>query len=391
MAEEKKPYILNEEELNQVMEKLKESEEQNKNLKILSELPSNNGKEEHKTTESGEEKFVNVFVDSRTGEKIILGEAEKPEPIGIDTALENVGEKANVEDFEKNIKIEAEDIKKVAAEDTIVGKFDISDETTLELLSLINKYRDGKKKITYNILPDQIKEMVDEYCKKNGVASFSVQANTIRNNIAELLIDEFVNNISMNKYVDNFNEELENIYKTTGEEISPLIKEYNESRVDMINKACEKIEDPEKKKIVEKTLDNINDAYELKSFIEAAKKIKVKKIYFEKPHKVFKEFLYKYMNVKYSIYDLAMLLPILHRHLVSNNIIKEDDETSAIKVLLAFCIYCNNFKPENPEQHAFMYYFTYNIALLDIYKGDQYEKFATEFLGNIKKVLDNLK
>ena len=104
---------------------------------------------------------------------------------------------------------------------------------------------------------------------------------------------EFVNNISMNKYVDNFNEELENIYKTTGEEISPLIKEYNESRVDMINKACEKIEDPEKKKIVEKTLDNINDAYELKSFIEAAKKIKVKKIYFEKPHKVFKEFLYK--------------------------------------------------------------------------------------------------
>ena len=390
MVEEKKPYILNEDELNQVREKLEESEKQNKNLKILSELPSNNGQEVHEATESGEEKYVNVSVDPKTGEKIIIGEAEKQDPIGIDNALENVGEKANVEDFEKNIKIEVEDIKKVASEDTILGNFEITDETTLELLSLINEYRDGKKKITYNILPNQIKEMIDNYCKRNGVASFSVQANTIRNNIAELLIDEFIDNISMNKYVDNFNEELENIYKTTGEEISPLIKEYNESRVEMINKACEKIEDPEKKKIVEKTLDNINDAYELKEFIKAAKKIKIKKFYFEKPQKVFKEFLYKYMNVKYSIYDLGMLLPILHRHLVANNIIKDEDE-SALKLLLAFCIYCNNFKPENPEQHAFMYYFTYNIALLDIYKGEQYDKFAIGFLNNIGKVLENLK
>lgn len=389
MAEEKKPYILNEEELNMVKEKLEESEKQNKNLKILSELPSNNGQEKH-TPEVGIEKYVNVSVDPNSGEKIVLGEAEKKEVIGINSALVNIGEKSNTEDFDKNVKIEAEDIKKVASDDTIIGKFDISDETTLELLSLINEYREGRKKITFNILPDQIKEMINNYCKSNGVASCSVQANTIRNNLAELLIDEFINNISMNKYVDSFNEELENIYKTTGEEISPLIKEYNESRIEMIDKACEKIEDPEKKKIVEKTLDNINDAYELKAFIEGAKRIKIKKIYLEKPQKLFNEFLYKYKSSKYNIYDLFMLLPILHRHLVSNDIIKEDDN-AAIRVLLAFCIYCNNFKPENPEQHAFMYYFTYNIALLDIYKAEQYDQFAITFLNNIKSVLDNLK
>ena len=98
MAEEKKPYILNEEELNMVKEKLEESEKQNKNLKILSELPSNNGQEKH-TPEVGIEKYVNVSVDPNSGEKIVLGEAEKKEVIGINSALVNIGEKSNTEDF----------------------------------------------------------------------------------------------------------------------------------------------------------------------------------------------------------------------------------------------------------------------------------------------------
>ena len=43
--------------------------------------------------------YVNVSVDPNTGEKIVLGEAEKKEVIGINSALVNIGEKSNTEDF----------------------------------------------------------------------------------------------------------------------------------------------------------------------------------------------------------------------------------------------------------------------------------------------------
>lgn len=390
MAEETKPYILTEEEQRSVMETLEESAKQNENLKVLADLPSNNGVEEH-TPEQGTEKFVNVSIDPKSGEKTVLGPAVKPEVEDIDDVLERTGVKANNEDFNNNYEIKTDDIEKVVSEDTVIGKFDISRETTLELVNFLNDIKAGRKKISYNNLPEEIKNYVMDYCNKNGAGSHSVQANTIRNNVAEMLISNLIDNIQMNAYMDDFNTELENIYKTTGEEISPLLKEYNESRIDMINKACEKIEDEDKKEIIAKTLDAINDAYELKRFIEAAPHIKIKKFYFEKPEKVFKEFLYKYQNSKYNVYDLATALQILHRHLIQNKIIEETDVTSAIKVLLAFCLYCRNFRPENTEQHAFMYYFTYNIVLLDMYKGEQYEEFSKKFLANIKAVLDNLR
>lgn len=390
MADEKKSYILTDEEQKAVMQTLEESAKQNENLKVLADLPSNNGVEEHQP-EQGTEKFVNVSIDPKTGEKTVLGEAVKTDPEDIGDVLERTGVKANNEDFNQNYQIKEEDLSKAIDDDTLIGKFSITPETSLELVNFLNDVKAGRKKISYNNLPEQIKGYVTDYCNKNGVASHSVQANTIRNNVAEMLISNLIDNIQMNSYMDDFNTELENIYKTTGEEISPLLKEYNESRIEMINKACANIEDEEKKVIVEKTLDAINDAYELKRFIEAAPYIKIKKFNFEKPEKVFKEFLYKYQNSKYNIYDLATVLQVLHRHLVQNKIIEETDVTSAIKVLLAFCIYCRNFKPENTEQHAFMYYFTYNIILLDMYKADQYEEFSKKFLANIKTVLDNLR
>ena len=59
--------------------------------------------------------------------------------------------------------------------------------------------------------------------------------------------------------------------------------------------------------------------------------------------------------------------------------------------MLAYCKFCLNYKPEVPEEHAFVYYVLYNIALLDIYKSQEYDDFAPEFLKNIVDIIHHMR
>ena len=188
----------------------------------------------------------------------------------------------------------------------------------------------------------------------------------------------------MDKYTQQFNEGLENIYHAVGEELSSYVKDYDKNKIEYLEKICKDIDDEEKKQRVSQVLDSIYDAYKLTRMKDVS--YRIKKFDLEKPNRVFDQVMVKYRNNKYHIFELHMITNILNKHLKQNGY--EEDGTI---FMLAYCKFCLNYKPEVPEEHAFVYYVLYNIALLDIYKSQEYDDFAPEFLKNIVEIIHHMR
>lgn len=396
MDMEEELALLTEENKAAINEKLNSNAEKYEDVQIVKSLPSNNGIETSTTSTEGESKLVEVSVDPVTGQKTVIGTVDGTKTstaaMTIIDKLSELGDAADKIELDDPV-LTPEDIKKAIETDVFTNeKHEISDETCLELLKLINKYKEEKIDITYNSLPNQIKGFVDEYLKNQGVNGHSISVNTIRNGLAKSLVDEFIANASINKYTDEMNEQIEHVYDQAGEEISPIIKDYNNSKAEMLKKACESITDDAKKALMEKILDSINDAYELTRFKNAARSIKIKHYDMEEPQKIFNYFNSKYdNNKKYHVYEMNMVYSVLSRHM--KEVITDDTNPNeiALKFCLGFCKFVQNYDPNIMDQHTFMYYVTYNIILLDIYKGEQYDEFAPKFLNNIYEIVKNFR
>ena len=379
------------EQRDELIKTLSEEVERNDNLKVIRDLPSNNGQEDH-TPEMGELKKTMVSINPMTGETTPIPSISDIED---DKPLEDVLEGLNdtladeeINDEKMIIDISANDIKNFTkTEDTVIGKYDISDQTALELMRIVNEKQHGTS-FKYKDLPNEVKEYVDKYLLTQGVAGFSNQENYIRNQVADSLLEELITQIGIEKIGEDFNKQIETIFEDTGKEMSPLFKEYNEHKSEYLAKLIGDIEDEEKKRMAEKVLDSINDAYVLNRFKNYEGSIKIKRYDLEEPNKVYKACMEnKYIDSKYHIYKLEMIETILDRHLKSNHMIDALDNVSARKIVLAFAKYCMNFDINIPYNHAFMYYFTYNVVLLDIYKDKEYDAYATDFLTNVLEIL----
>ena len=75
--EEKKPKKLTSEEVKLITETLNNVVEQNANLKVIADLPSNNGVSESESDLKGEDKVVTVNVNPVTNEKTVVGTTEE--------------------------------------------------------------------------------------------------------------------------------------------------------------------------------------------------------------------------------------------------------------------------------------------------------------------------
>lgn len=385
-----KPYILTEEDKKAIADTIGLEVDKSENLKVLAELPSNNGVEEH-VPEEGNIKNVNISVNPETGEKVVLGIAGEGK--NIREKMREIGESIN-DTFDVDIcSINAEDMRNVIeSDDSLIGKQEISDEAILKLIDVISLYKE-KKEIRFKDLPEEVQNIVDTYICANGLASYSNQANQARNVVANALIEQYITQIELEKFNENFQSEVENLYKNTKDELSPLMMEYSENREEYLTKLTDSIEDENKKELAKKILDSVHGAFSLERLKAIAPTIKIKNFDYEKPKRAFDGFLNRYRDTASHIYDIYMCTNILHKHLIQNNIIEESDNKYALKVMIGFARFCctNNYNPNNPEQHAFMYYFTNNIVLLDIYSGEQYQKYAPAFLKNIQEFHDLLR
>ena len=356
---------------------------------------------------SGEELGVpDVNLNTTPVDEDVNGNSTKADdmmPITRDEGLEKIGEAlsdfSNEELlFDGNYEVTADDVKKCVGDSTIASPdFNISEESALEIVKLINKIRENKNFVNktniYNEYPKEIRDMIDQYIGTVLGVSPNMKSNQVKqvkNSIAKSLLSEFSSYIEMNSLTKNFNAEMEGIFKEMGTNVSALYKEYNNERENYLKEILSKIpeEDTDKRKIITDTMDAINDSYTLNRLKEGVPKMKkIRKIEMEKPKtRVFADFEAKYRESPYNMYSLDVALDILNKHNVH-----EDDPNANLRFLIAFCKYCEKYNPNIIPEHSFMFYTVYNIITLDIYKGADFIEFSTEFLKNVNEVIELIK
>ncbi len=378
--------------INKIME---DNAKNNENIKLVQSLPSNNNIESNNgNTEKGEHKIANTIIDPNTGENKILS-TEDNETVD-DTTFEQL-----VEDIESGkIKVDSDDspiteeelkanIDALSPED---NKFDLSDEALQDLLKVANKRMQKEEFNAYKELPKEIQKMINESLGipfENGSPVISTnESRAVRNAMAEQLLDEFIMKISMERARMDLNKEIEQVFKEGTKDIAEYTVGYTQERNAAYREYAEGLEDEEKKAKLLETLDTIDTAYSLDPLKEFAKTCKIKKYDIEEPKNYFRDFLSKYQNSNYNIYDIKLTLPILERHISDNETYNNAD---VIAFLVCFCKYIKNFRSENILEHTFMYYVIYNIVLIDSNVSEKTKGVSDKFIENIKEVINNLK
>ena len=309
-------------------------------------------------------------------------ELEKAEPLTTEEKLANLGEAAM--DDEDDVEITADDIKNEYKNSSYMSGVDLNDDEILKILDIVNRIKNKENVNVYAELPDSVRSAINKYLADNGIVGFTPAGNAARKEIAHAMINEFIADISVEKTIDGFNDQMENMFEKAGKELSAMYADYEKERTSYLESLLEKVpEDDPKRETLIKTLDSIYDAFKLERLKEAATKFrKVKSIELEKPQqRVFSHFENKYKDVDYHMYSLSMCLNILDKH---NTGVSHNDN---LKFLIAFAKFCKNYDPSVSYEHAFMYYVTYNIVLLDIYKGEELEDYAPKLLENINAVI----
>lgn len=321
----------------------------------------------------------------------------------IDEALSDLGSAEMNEDIEEEI-FTPEDIRaglnespifmtEAASSNTQEGEqkpeFEISDESVLQLLDVVNRIKAKENFNIYSALPQEVKTMVDKYLASNGLGGYSVQANTTRNAICKSLMDEFITTVSMEKTVNDFNKEMETLFNSVGKEFSTIYKDYDKERDNYLKSLLEKVpEDDPKRIVLINVMDAINDAYHLtrlRNFVSRTDAYGLKpfrSIELEKPQqRVFSDFEAKYEKSTHNIYPLKLVVDVLNKYNPTE--VKDGN----LMFVMAFAKCCKDYSPENVVEHAFMYYTIYNIILLDIYKGEDYDNYAPDLLETVNFVI----
>ena len=106
--------------------------------------------------------------------------------------------------------------------------YELDENSTVQMLNLIEDYKKGNKNDIYSKLPAAFKHTVDMMIEKEIKSSNTVNINKMRNATAGLIIESFINDAKMSASVEEFSSEMN---KTVGE----MTVEYDS----MINKAIE--------------------------------------------------------------------------------------------------------------------------------------------------------
>ena len=271
-------------------------------------------------------------------------------------------------------------------------KFNLSDEAMQQLLVVANRRMNKEEFNVYKEFPKEIQDMIMNTIGLPNVDGSPIittnESRAVRNAMAEQLLDEFILKISFERARVDLNKEIEGVFKEGVKDIAEYTVGYTQERNAAYREYAEGLEDEEKKTKLLETLDVIDSAYSLDDLKEFAKTCKIKKYDIEEPKNYFRDFLGKYQNSTYNIYDIKLTLPILERHIVDN---EKYNNADVIAFLVCFCKYIKNFKVENILEHSFMYYVIYNIVLIDSNTSEKTKEVSDKFIENIKIVMDNLK
>ena len=386
VTEEKKPKKLTNEEVKLITETLNNVVEQNANLKVIADLPSNNGVSEAESDLKGEDKVVTVNVNPVTNEKTIIGTPEED-----DNELASDMFEDNIDGEIDGASIEDIDFREEVVREGVKDKFntEFKDEEVIQMMNLMNDYRKDKSIDVFNRLPKKIQNMITSHIAKESIP-FNTAIN-IRKAMAREIIDDLIMDLSIDNYQIEFNEELDKIFGDMKEEIRDMSIKNTKNQIDQLIKVEPELreKDPEKADRLLLIIDGMKNSFSYEKLYTGVKEKKIgriRKIDLEKPKKIYDKFNRLYETSVYNIYDMNLLHGILRK------VLPEDISDEKIhRFLISFCKYCenNNFNPDVLENHSFMYYTVLNIVFLSLgAKSIEEDEYAKEITDNIIKVID---
>lgn len=354
---------------------------------------------EYENDGSIEPVVATVQVNPESGEHIVLetASADQIKDLDIDELAQTVAESIpdDEEIEEDTTPLNEEDVTNfVGGEDdsSTLGNMmgdTISMDATRELLEVVNRKIRGETFNVYKEFPEEIRKMIDKYVAENGeLLNVNVaQVNSIKKNVAETLLNEFIADIKLSKTKNDFAKDMESIYQSSAKEISDAAMEYIEDRNKAYREAAEKMEDPEKKAKLLAILDQIDEARSLNKFKEFSKTCKLKLIELEKPDsRAFSGFLAKYRNSSNNIYDIKLACKVVTRVLGAEGV----RPVYVLAFFVAFCKHVAKLDSSVPTEHAYMYYILYYCALLDSDKSDSFKNAIKEVINNLIERNKNL-
>lgn len=393
---------LSDEQIEEIGNSLEDIKNNNEELKVLADLPSNNNIEDNINKENGEYRKTLVKINPDTGEHIITGEVIKDDKDkeSFDEMNERIANgNINVEIDNSPISLEEinDHIKNSESDSMFKSVFGDAEqpdnETMMAILDVVNRRMNKEEFNVYRAFPDKIKELINSYIAKvnGGCANNSNQHKMIRNMLAESIIDEFITDISIDRVKNDLNKEVEELFEKSSGEIADSIIGYTTERNKQYRDYANSIEDDYKKEKMNKILDQIDEAYNLTGLKEFCKRCKIKHIDLEKCNEksyTINQFLAKYDESPYNIYSIYIAEQTLLRNLIKKNFNASDKDVRAF--FLAFCNQCKNYTPTDSFQHAYMYYVIYNVILSDINTGEKKEV-SDLFLDNVIECINNLR
>lgn len=349
-------------------------------------------KEEASKDHEGEESKANIVINPVTGNPMLVNDITEDEDDNLQSFEEMlVDDSIKPQDIKiEDVKIQDTTAKNVA--ETLFGVKDLSLEDVDLLVKAVERFKTGEEFAYYNALPDSIKISIDRVLGNSEVGpKMGNYLKEGKNYLASQLYREILSNDFTSTALYDLNKSINIIRKEATDEIKK--DEYwNRTRKYFMEEVPEKIKEAEENnntdliERLEKSRASFIESYTLTGMHNAWRhgKCKVKKIQIEKFKRTCEEFNLKYQKSQNLITDLRTIYASLDR-----NVDKRIDADIIKEFICIFVNYVKNMDPNNIYDHIFMYYFIYNINLLDMFNSTIEEdiKFHDELLNNINNFL----
>lgn len=274
----------------------------------------------------------------------------------------------------------------------------LSDEETMDMISLISDIKTNPDCVVYSRLPEQLKKLVRDLAVQNGIP------HTQYNNMARVIMKEFISDSEFEAmFIDlekALNESLNipSIIDLYTEHTTKVMKEN-------IPKMIEEIKDidPEKAETLSKVRDAFDRSYTFSFAKEEYESNSRLRKCVRKPEQWFKksldEFNFRNEKTNFKMNDVTELPKVLNFILVeqpAHSVLDIDEinervqklkdmnitESDIEKFCILICKSCENLNPKDVIDAAYMYYMMKNIIVLK-HTSEAKTEFAAELINNI--------
>lgn len=284
---------------------------------------------------------------------------------GVDAVPENIAEE--IHENENDVK-------------SALDAYDFDEETTIQLIKVIEEYKAGNTSSLYSRLPKTIQDMVSSMVAIEAPNGATIkELNTLRNGTAKMLVDNFINDAKMSAALDSFNSEL-------ADTINEMNTEYDNLLGDAIDNVFNKIEeiraeDPEHAKTVETIKDAFDNATTFEKQLEFANHTSPKK--FNKFLDRYKDDVY-YFNKKVNNNTVGVKVPNIEEiEPIIKAALPQYTEEDIKKFIICICRTI-----ENTDELACVAYEYRMISSIYKYKFVTIDEKGEVVFENISKVID---